>query len=56
MIDRRRLIQSASLAVPALAFPAILRGAMPDAPVATCAQGRLKGVGENGVLVFKGGP
>lgn len=56
MIDRRRLIQSAGLAVPALAFPAILRGAMPDAPVATCAQGRLKGVVENGVLVFKGVP
>jgi len=56
MIDRRRLIQFAGLAVPAFAMPAILRGSEPDAPMATCAQGKLLGTAENGVLAFKGVP
>jgi para-nitrobenzyl esterase len=56
MFSRRQLIGSAGIAAPAIAFPAILRGAEPDAPIATSAQGKLRGVVENGVLVFKGVP
>ncbi|MCJ2185860.1 carboxylesterase/lipase family protein [Novosphingobium beihaiensis] len=56
MISRRQLIGTAGVAAPALAFPAVLKGAAPDAPLATCAQGKLKGTVENGVLVFKGVP
>lgn len=56
MFDRRRILTSAGLIVPTLAFPAILRGAAPDAPIATCAQGKLRGAAENGVLLFRGVP
>lgn len=56
MFSRRQLIGSTGIVVPALAFPAILRGAAPDAPIATAAQGKLRGVAQNGVLVFKGVP
>lgn len=56
MIDRRKLLRNAGLTFPALAMPAILRGTAPDAPIATCAHGQLRGTVENGVLVFKGVP
>jgi para-nitrobenzyl esterase len=56
MIGRRTFLRNASFASSVLAAPAILRGATPEAPVATSAQGLLRGVVENGVLVFKGVP
>lgn len=56
MISRRQLIGTAGVVMPALTFPAVLRGAGPEAPVAISAQGKLKGSIDNGVLVFKGVP
>ena len=56
MISRRQLMGTVGAVAPALAFPSILRGAVPDAPIATCLQGKLKGVFDNGVLVFRGVP
>lgn len=56
MIGRRTFLRNAGLASSLLATPAVLRGAGPEAPIATCAQGGLRGVVENGVLVFKGVP
>ncbi len=52
-IDRRRLL-GGGLALPLLAAPAILRGATPDAPIATSAHGRLRGIAGDGVLTFRG--
>lgn len=52
-ISRRELL--AGLAVPMLAAPAVLRGATPDAPVATTANGKLKGIA-GPVLTFRGIP
>lgn len=56
LIDRRDFLRSAGLLVPAIAAPAILRGAEPDAPIATCSEGRLQGIIEDGVSVFRGVP
>lgn len=56
MINRRHVIQSISLAAPMLAAPSILRGAEPDAPIATSAQGKLRGFIADDVLVFRGVP
>ncbi|WP_432788105.1 carboxylesterase/lipase family protein [Novosphingobium rhizosphaerae] len=44
------------MAGPLLAAPAILRGAAPDAPIATCAQGKLRGAAVDGILEFRGVP
>jgi para-nitrobenzyl esterase len=56
MIGRRTFLRNTGFASSLLAMPAVLRGAAPEAPIATCAQGRLRGVVENGALVFKGVP
>lgn len=56
MIDRRQILISAGVAGPALAFPSVLRAAPQPDPIATCAQGKLRGFVDEGVLVFRGVP
>lgn len=56
MITRRQFIGTTGLAVPSLAFPAILRGAAPEAPVANTAQGKVRGLIEGGLNIFRGIP
>ncbi len=55
-IDRRQVITAAGIAAPLLAMPAILRGAAPDAPIASSANGKLKGIASDGILTFRGIP
>ncbi|MDF0545849.1 carboxylesterase family protein [Sphingobium sp. H39-3-25] len=54
--SRRQIVATAAAAAPLLGMPAILRGASPDAPVADSAQGRLKGLAGEGVMIFRGIP
>lgn len=56
MISRRELVGGAGVVAPTLAFPAVLRSAEPETPIATCAQGKIRGVVDNGVMIFKGVP
>ena len=54
--NKRQFLAVTGLAIPALTFPAILRGAEQNAPIAKCAQGQLRGFVDNGVQVFRGIP
>jgi para-nitrobenzyl esterase len=55
-LTRREMLALAGGSATLMGAPAILCGAAPDEPVATCAQGKLRGVADRGVLVFKGVP
>lgn len=55
-LDRRKFLIGSGLAGTTLAMPSVLRGAAPPPPVAECAQGRLRGLSENGVNIFRGIP
>lgn len=54
--NRRKFLIEAGMSVPALSFPGLVLGATPDDPIATCAQGKLRGSYQNGISVFKGIP
>ncbi|GGF76285.1 carboxylesterase/lipase family protein [Alteromonas lipolytica] len=53
---RRKLLIAAGISVPALSLPFNALAGSSAAPVANTAQGRLRGLNDNGVLIFKGVP
>jgi len=54
--NRRKLLIAAGLSVPAMALPFGAMAGNSSAPIATTAQGKLRGQAEQGILTFKGVP